>query len=210
MRAMRNIVILISGRGSNMQAIVKAAKAEGWPAKIAAIISNRSDADGLLFAQEHSIPHAVVVSRDYPSRLEFDAALQAEIDRFQPDLVVLAGFMRILTAQFVEHYAGRMLNIHPSLLPKFPGLTTHRQALVAGESKHGATVHLVTAELDHGPIVTQAEVPVLPTDTEDSLAQRVLEQEHVIYPRAVRWFIEGKLSIEGGRVRIADQGGAQE
>lgn len=206
MRAMRNIVILISGRGSNMQAIVHAAQAERWPAKIAAIISNRSDAEGLSFAQEHGIAYAVVANGDYPSRAEFDAALQAEIDRFEPDVVVLAGFMRILTAPFVAHYAGRMLNIHPSLLPKFPGLATHRQALQAGETVHGATVHFVTAQLDHGPIVAQAQVPVLPTDTEASLAQRVLEQEHIIYPRAVRWFIEGKLSIEAGRVRIADQG----
>jgi phosphoribosylglycinamide formyltransferase-1 len=205
MRAMRNIVILISGRGSNMQAIVHAAQAERWPAKIAAIISNRSDAEGLSFAQEHGIAYAVVANGDYPSRAEFDAALQAQIDRFQPDVVVLAGFMRILTAPFVAHYAGRLLNIHPSLLPKFPGLATHRQALQAGETVHGATVHFVTAELDHGPIVAQAQVPVLPTDTETTLAQRVLEQEHVIYPRAVRWFIEGKLSIEAGRVRIADK-----
>ena len=205
MRAMRNIVILISGRGSNMQAIVHAAQAERWPAKIAAIISNRSDAEGLSFAQEHGIAYAVVANGDYPSRAEFDAALQAQIDRFQPDVVVLAGFMRILTAPFVAHYAGRLLNIHPSLLPKFPGLATHRQALQAGETVHGATVHFVTAELDHGPIVAQAQVPVLPTDTETTLAQRVLEQEHVIYPRAVRWFIEGKLSIEAGQVRIADK-----
>jgi phosphoribosylglycinamide formyltransferase-1 len=187
-----------------MQAIVHAAQAERWPAKIAAIISNRSDAEGLSFAQEHGIAYAVVANGDYPSRAEFDAALQAQIDRFQPDVVVLAGFMRILTAPFVAHYAGRLLNIHPSLLPKFPGLATHRQALQAGETVHGATVHFVTAELDHGPIVAQAQVPVLPTDTETTLAQRVLEQEHVIYPRAVRWFIEGKLSIEAGRVRIAD------
>jgi phosphoribosylglycinamide formyltransferase-1 len=204
MRAMRNIVILISGRGSNMQAIVHAAEAERWPAKIAAIVSNRSDAEGLSFAQEHGIAYAVVANADYPSRAEFDAALQAQIDRFQPDVVVLAGFMRILTAPFVAHYAGRLLNIHPSLLPKFPGLATHRQALQAGETVHGATVHFVTAQLDHGPIVAQAHVPVLPTDTEESLAQRVLEQEHILYPRAVRWFIEGKLSIEAGRVRIAD------
>jgi phosphoribosylglycinamide formyltransferase-1 len=199
---MRNIVILISGRGSNMQAIVKAAKAEGWPAKIAAIISNRHDAKGLSFAQEQGIPHSVVANGDYPTRAAFDAALQAEIDRYQPDLVVLAGFMRILTAPFTLHYAERMLNIHPSLLPKFPGLATHRQALAAGETSHGATVHFVTAELDHGPVVTQAKVPVLPDDTEESLALRVLEQEHVIYPRAVRWFVEGKLSIDAGLVRI--------
>jgi phosphoribosylglycinamide formyltransferase-1 len=204
MRAMRNIVILISGRGSNMQAIVKAAKEERWPAKIAAIISNRHDAAGLVFAQEHGIPAVVVANNDYPTRDAFDAALQAEIDRFAPDLVVLAGFMRILTAAFVEHYDGRMLNIHPSLLPKFPGLATHRQALAAGESVHGATVHFVTAQLDHGPIVAQTEVPVLPGDTEASLTQRVLEQEHRIYPQAVRWFVEGKLSIDGDQVHIAD------
>jgi len=201
---MRNIVILISGRGSNMQAIVKAAKEERWPAKIAAIISNRHDAAGLVFAQEHGIPAVVVANNDYPTRDAFDAALQAEIDRFAPDLVVLAGFMRILTAAFVEHYDGRMLNIHPSLLPKFPGLATHRQALAAGESVHGATVHFVTAQLDHGPIVAQTEVPVLPGDTEASLTQRVLEQEHRIYPQAVRWFVEGKLSIDGDQVHIAD------
>jgi phosphoribosylglycinamide formyltransferase-1 len=204
MRAMRNIVILISGRGSNMQAIVHAAQAERWPAKVVAVISNRADAEGLQFAQQHGIAQAVIANKAYPTREEFDAALQAEIDKYQPDLLVLAGFMRILTPSFVEHYAGRMLNIHPSLLPKFPGLHTHRQALEAGESKHGASVHFVTAELDHGPVVCQAEVPVLAGDTEESLSQRVLEQEHVIYPRAVRWFVEGKLKIEDGTVHIAE------
>jgi phosphoribosylglycinamide formyltransferase-1 len=204
MRAMRNIVILISGRGSNMQAIVHAAQAERWPAKVVAVISNRADAEGLQFAQQHGIAQAVIANKAYPTREEFDAALQAEIDKYQPDLLVLAGFMRILTPSFVEHFAGRMLNIHPSLLPKFPGLHTHRQALEAGESKHGASVHFVTAELDHGPVVCQAEVPVLPGDTEESLSQRVLEQEHVIYPRAVRWFVEGKLKIEDGTVHIAE------
>lgn len=203
MRAMKNIVILISGRGSNMQAIVRAARQEQWPCRIAAVISNRADAEGLKFAAEHSIPTSIVVSKEFPSRDAFDAALQVEIDRFQPDLVVLAGFMRILTPAFVEHYAGRMLNIHPSLLPSFPGLATHRQALQAGVKVHGATVHFVTAELDHGPIVAQAAVPVLPGDDEHTLADRVLVQEHVFYPRAVRWFIEGRLSIENGIVRLA-------
>jgi phosphoribosylglycinamide formyltransferase-1 len=203
MRAMKNIVILISGRGSNMQAIVHAARAEKWPARIAAIISNRADAEGLNFAREQGIPTAVVSNKAYPSRDEFDAALQTEIDRFAPDLVVLAGFMRILTTAFVEHYAGRMLNIHPSLLPSFPGLGTHRQALMAGVKVHGATVHFVTPTLDHGPIVAQAAVPVLPDETERTLAERVLEQEHVIYPRAVRWFVEDRLSLENGLVRIA-------
>ncbi len=202
MRAMKNIVILISGRGSNMQAIVRAAKSAQWPCRIAAVISNRADAEGLAFATEHGIPTAVVVSKEYSTREDFDAALRLAIDSFSPDLVVLAGFMRILTAPFVEHYAGRMLNIHPSLLPSFPGLATHRQALMAGVKVHGATVHFVTAELDHGPIVDQAVVPVLPDDTEHTLADRVLVQEHVIYPRAVRRFVEGRLTIENGIVHV--------
>jgi phosphoribosylglycinamide formyltransferase-1 len=194
MRAMKNIVILISGRGSNMQAIVRAAQSEKWPARIAAVISNRADAEGLVFAREQGIATAVVPNKDYASR-----------DAFSPDLVVLAGFMRILTAPFVEHYAGRMLNIHPSLLPSFPGLGTHRQALMAGVKVHGATVHFVTPNLDHGPIVAQAAVPVLPDDTEQTLSERVLVQEHIIYPRAARWFIEGRLSISNGLVRFTAQ-----
>jgi len=200
---MKNIVILISGRGSNMEAVVRAAQSEGWPARVAAVISNRADAGGLAFAAAHGIPTAVVPSKNYPDRASFDAALQHEIDRFAPDLVVLAGFMRILTAPFVAHYEGRMLNIHPSLLPAYPGLDTHRKALEAGEREHGATVHFVTAELDHGPMVAQARVPVLPGDTEDSLAARVLAEEHKLYPYAVRLFIEDRLSIEQGGVRIA-------
>lgn len=201
MRPMKNIVILISGRGSNMEAIVKAAQAESWPARVAAVISNRADAEGLRFAASHGIATAVVANRDYPTREAFDAALQEVVDGFAPDLVVLAGFLRILTAGFVEHYASRMLNIHPSLLPAFPGLHTHRQALAAGVKTHGATVHFVTADLDHGPIVCQAEVDVKQGDTEDTLALRVLEQEHVIYPRAVREFIEGKISMALARVQ---------
>jgi len=204
MRAMKNIVILISGRGSNMEAVVRAAQVEGWPATIAAVISNRPDAAGLAFAQVQGIPTAVVPSKEFGSRDAFDAALQQEIDRFNPDLVVLAGFMRILTPAFVEHYAGRMLNIHPSLLPAFPGLATHRQALDGGVMEHGATVHFVTAELDHGPVVAQARVPVLPGDTEDLLAARVLAEEHKLYPYAVRLFVEDRLSIEHGDVRILD------
>jgi len=198
---MKNIVILISGRGSNMEAIVKAAAAEQWPARVAAVVSNRADAEGLRFARQHAIPTAVVASRDYATREAFDAALQHTIDRYLPDVVVLAGFLRILTAGFVEHYAGRMLNIHPSLLPAFPGLHTHRQALEAGVKTHGATVHFVTPELDHGPIVAQAEIEVRDDDTEDTLAARVLEQEHVIYPRAVRDFIEGRLSMAHARIQ---------
>lgn len=200
MRAMRSIVILISGRGSNMQAIVRAAQTEQWPARIAAIVSNRADAEGLKFAAAQGIPTAVVANKDYPDREQFDAALRVVIDGFAPDLVVLAGFMRILTAPFVEHYAGRMMNIHPSLLPSFTGMATHRQALQAGVKVHGVTVHFVTPALDHGPIVAQVAVPVLEDDTEQSLEQRVLLEEHRLYPRAVRWFIENRLRIEDGRV----------
>ena len=201
MRAMRSIVILISGRGSNMEAILRTAQTEQWPASIAAVVSNRADAEGLKFAASHGIATAVVANKDYPDREQFDAALRAVIDGFTPDLVVLAGFMRILTTACVQHYAGRMLNIHPSLLPSFPGMATHRQALAAGVKVHGATVHFVTATVDHGPIVAQAVVPVLDDDTEQSLEQRVLVEEHQIYPRAVRWFVEGRLRIEDGRVR---------
>lgn len=201
---MKNIVILISGRGSNMEAVVRALDAEGWPARVAAVISNKPEAGGLAFAQARGIPTAVVPNKAFATRAEFDAKLQETIDAFEPDLVVLAGFMRILTAPFVEHYAGRMLNIHPSLLPLFPGLGTHQQALDAGVDEHGATVHFVTAELDHGPAVLQARVPVLAGDTEDTLSARVLVEEHRIYPRAVRLFIEDRLVVEHGAVRIVD------
>lgn len=204
MRAMKNIVILISGRGSNMEAVVHAAREEQWPARIAAVISNKADAKGLEFAQSHGIPTAVVANKEFATREAFDAALQETIDRFAPDLVVLAGFMRILTPGFVAHYDGRMLNIHPSLLPLFPGLHTHQQALDAGVARHGATVHFVTAELDHGPAVLKAEVEVLPGDTADTLAARVLVQEHSLYPRAIRLFVEDRLSIDNGDVRIAE------
>jgi len=200
MSAMKNIVILISGRGSNMEAVVRAAQAERWPARIAAVISNRADAKGLEFAAAHGIATAVVPNKEYATREAFDAALADVIDGYAPDLVVLAGFMRILTPGFVERYAGRMLNIHPSLLPHFPGLHTHEAALAAGHAEHGATVHFVTAELDHGPVVDQVAVPVLPGDTAQTLSARVLEQEHVLYPRAIRWFIEDKLAVEDGQV----------
>lgn len=200
---MRSIVILISGRGSNMEAIIRAAQAEQWPARISAVISNRTDASGLEFAAQHGIPTEVIPNKDYATRDLFDTALRARIDAYAPDLVVLAGFMRILTTPFVDHYKGRMLNIHPSLLPSFPGLATHRQALAVGVKLHGATVHFVTPDLDHGPIVAQACVPVREDDSEEVLAERVLEQEHVIYPRAVRWFVEGRLALEGARARLA-------
>ncbi|CAN1541481.1 PurN Folate-dependent phosphoribosylglycinamide formyltransferase PurN [Burkholderiaceae bacterium] len=190
---MKSIVILISGGGSNMAAIVRAAQAQRWEARwgarVSAVISNKADAGGLVFAREHGIATAVVDHRafaDQPQPREaFDAALMAEIDRHQPSLVVLAGFMRILTPGFVAHYEGRLINIHPSLLPAFPGLHTHQRALDEGCRFAGATVHRVTAELDHGPILAQAVVPVLPHDTADTLAARVLTQEHRIYPEAV-------------------------
>jgi phosphoribosylglycinamide formyltransferase-1 len=201
---MKRIVILISGRGSNMRSIVQACKAEGWPARVVAIIANRPDAAGLAWAAEHGIATEVVDHKVFAAREAFDAALARAIDDHAPDLVVLAGFMRILGAGFVRRYEGRMLNIHPSLLPAFPGLHTHRRAIEAGCKLAGATVHFVTAELDHGPIVLQAAVPVLPGDDEEALSERVLAQEHVIYPRAVRWFVQGQLRIERGVVLHAD------
>jgi phosphoribosylglycinamide formyltransferase-1 len=199
---MKKLVILISGRGSNMEAIIRACADEGWAAQVAAVIANRPDAAGLAFAASHGIATAVVDHRQFPDRDSFDAALAQEIDSFGPDLVVLAGFMRVLTAGFVDHYAGRMLNVHPSLLPSFPGLKTHQQALDAGVRLHGASVHFVTSQLDHGPIVAQAAVPVEAGDTPATLAERVLATEHIIYPRAVRWFVEGRLALDGLRVTL--------
>lgn len=192
---MKNIVILISGRGSNMEAIVHTCAQEQWGARIAAVVSNKASAGGLAFAASHGIATEVVDHKQFDSREAFDTELARVIDQYQPDLVVLAGFMRILTEGFVRHYAGRLLNIHPSLLPAFPGLHTHERAIEAGCKLAGATVHLVTPELDHGPIVIQAAVPVLAQDTGDTLAARVLRQEHQIYPRAVRWFVEGRLAV---------------
>jgi phosphoribosylglycinamide formyltransferase-1 len=186
---MKNIVILISGGGSNMAAIARAAQRDGWhqafDAQVAAVISNRPEAGGLALARDALIATEVVDHTRFDSREAFDAELARAIDRHQPALVVLAGFMRILTPAFVQHYSGRLLNIHPSLLPAFPGLDTHQRALDAGCKVAGATVHQVTGELDHGPILEQAVVPVLPGDTADSLAARVLTQEHLIYPRAI-------------------------
>lgn len=186
---MKNIVILISGGGSNMAAIVRAAQQEQWgqtlDARIAAVISNKADAAGLVFAAEQGIATAVLDHRAYAGRDDFDAALAAQIDAFDPALVVLAGFMRILTPGFVARYAGRLLNIHPSLLPAFPGLHTHQRAIDMGCKFAGCTVHQVTAELDNGPILAQAVVPVFVGDTAAELAARVLSQEHVIYPQAV-------------------------
>lgn len=200
---MKSIVILISGRGSNMEAIVRAAIPGVC---VAAVVSNRPDASGLAFAAEHGIACAVVDHLRFADRAAFDAALAETIDAYQPDLVVLAGFMRVLTDDFVRRYAGRLINIHPSLLPAFPGLHTHRRALEAGVRVHGATVHFVTPTLDCGPIVVQAVVPVHPQDDERTLAARVLAQEHRIYPQVVRWFAEGRLSVDAnGRVRLRDE-----
>lgn len=196
---MKSIVVLISGRGSNLQAIL-AARIPG--AQVRAVISNRPDAGGLEIARRHGIATVVVDSSAFASRAAFDAALAAAVEAHSPDLVVLAGFMRLLDERFVRSYEGRMLNIHPSLLPAFPGLHTHRRALDAGVALHGATVHFVTPELDAGPIVAQAAVTVRPDDDEDTLAARVLEQEHRLYPQAVRWFVEGRLRVEGARVRV--------
>ncbi len=192
---MKRIVILISGRGSNMEAIVRACAAEGWPAAVVAVLSNRPEAAGLAWAAGQGIATAALDHRQYADRAAFDTALAAEIDRHAPDLVVLAGFMRILTPAFVQRYDGRLLNIHPSLLPAFAGLHTHERALQAGCKVAGSTVHFVTAELDHGPIVLQAAVPVRVGDTADTLAARVLRGEHIIYPRAVRWFVEGRVAL---------------
>jgi phosphoribosylglycinamide formyltransferase 1 len=202
----KRIVILISDRGSNMQAIVSRCAAEGWPARVVAVIANRPDAAGLAFAAAQGIACEVVDHAAFASRDAFDAALAAAIDAHRPDLVVLAGFLRILGPEFVRRYEGRILNIHPSLLPAFPGLATHRRALAAGCKVAGASVHFVTPEVDHGPIVAQAVVPVLPGDDEASLAARVLAREHELYPLAVRWFVEGQLQFSGGIVRHA--GGA--
>ncbi|MDT7836312.1 phosphoribosylglycinamide formyltransferase [Aquabacterium sp. OR-4] len=206
---MKRIVILISGRGSNMEAIVQRCAAEGWPAHVAAVIANKPEASGLGFAAALGIATAVVDHRAHASRDAFDAALAQAIDAHAPDLVVLAGFMRILGDAFVQRYAGRLLNVHPSLLPAFAGLHTHRRAIEAGCKLAGATVHFVTPTLDHGPIVAQAAVPVRPDDSPETLAARVLAVEHVIYPQAVRWFVSGELSIaEDGVVR--HRGGADQ
>ena len=200
---MKNIVILISGRGSNMEALIAARDAGQLPVNIAAVISNRPDAAGLETAARAGIVTHYVDHKGFAERDRFDAALAECIDGFAPDLVVLAGFMRILSDGFVRHYAGRLMNIHPSLLPAFPGLHTHRRALEEGVRIHGCTVHFVTPALDHGPIVIQAAVPVVDSDDEATLATRVLRQEHRIYPQAVRWFAEDRLRLEGGRVRLA-------
>ena len=203
---MKNIVILISGRGSNMQAIVEAHEAGQLAGgQIAAVVSNRPNAAGLAWAAARGIATAVVDHTTFADRETFDTALADTLDRFSPDLVVLAGFMRILTAGFTQRFAGRMMNIHPSLLPAFTGLHTHERAIAAGCKLAGATVHFVTAELDHGPIIAQGCVPILTGDTADTVAARVLKIEHQLYPQAVRWFVQDRLSIDGLQVAIAGE-----
>lgn len=199
---MKNIVILISGRGSNMEALIAARDAGELPVNIAAVISNRPDAAGLDTAARAGIVTHYIDHKAFAGREAFDAALAECIDTFSPDLVVLAGFMRILSEGFVRHYAGRLMNIHPSLLPSFPGLHTHQRALEEGVRIHGCTVHFVTPALDHGPVIVQAAVPVLDGDAEATLAARVLAQEHRVYPLAVRWFAEGRLRLDGQCVRL--------
>jgi phosphoribosylglycinamide formyltransferase-1 len=203
---MKRIVILISGRGSNMERLIRAERqGELGQAQVVAVFANHPGALGLAHAAAADIPAIVVDHKNYPDRESFDMALIAAIEQYQPDLLLLAGFMRILSADFTRHYAGRLLNIHPSLLPAFPGLHTHRRALEAGVRLHGCTVHFVTPALDHGPIILQAAVPVLDGDDEDTLAARVLTAEHCIYPLAVRRFMEGRLHIAGLRVEVQGQ-----
>lgn len=204
----KNVVVLISGRGSNLEAILKTASAEHWDrlpgARVVAVISNRADAAGLAIARAFGVPTQVVAHVDHSSRDAFDAALAAAIDAHSPALVVLAGFMRVLTPAFVGRYEGRLINIHPSLLPLFPGLDTHRRALEAGVRVHGATVHFVSSAVDSGAIIAQAAVAVHPDDDETSLAARVLEQEHRILPRAARLVLEGRARCEGAKVVLRD------
>ena len=200
---MKRIVILISGRGSNMAAILDS----NLPVEVSAVIANRSDAYGLDIARSRGIPACSIEHGDYASREDFDSALAEKIDSFSPDFVVLAGFMRILGNEFVKRYSGRLVNIHPSLLPSFPGTRTHRKALEEGVRIHGCTVHFVTEKLDHGAIIIQAAVPVHEDDDEESLAARVLEQEHRIYPQAVRWLIDGRIRLEGNRVVLGGKSG---
>jgi len=196
------LVVLISGRGSNLTALIDAANPL---VQLSAVISNQAEAKGLLTAQAAGIPTAVLDHRPFSSRLAFDQALQVLIDRYQPEVVALAGFMRILTPELVAHYRGRLINIHPSLLPKFKGLHTHQRVLAAGLTEHGASVHFVTAELDGGPVILQAKVPILPQDDEDSLAARVLIEEHKIYPQVIHWFAQGRIRLEGNQVVLDDQ-----
>lgn len=196
------IVVLISGRGSNLRAIVDAVRAGHLPVDIRAVVSNNPKAEGLQIARAADVPTTVIDHRNFADRSQFDAALMTAIDRHQPRLVILAGFMRILGAEFIRHYAGRLINIHPSLLPAFTGLDTHARALAAGVAQHGASVHFVTNDLDGGPVIAQATVPVQAGDNADTLGARVLQEEHHLYPLAIKWFVEGRLSVRNGRVLL--------
>ncbi|HEY1847142.1 MAG TPA: phosphoribosylglycinamide formyltransferase [Buttiauxella sp.] len=194
---MKRIVVLISGNGSNLQAMIDACKTKKINGTLAAVFSNKADAFGLERAAEAGIPGHALSASQFADRAAFDRQLMHEIDAYAPDVVVLAGYMRILSPEFVAHYSGRLLNIHPSLLPKYPGLHTHRQALDNGDTEHGTSVHFVTDELDGGPVILQAKVPVFEGDDEDEITARVQHQEHAIYPLAVSWFIEGRLAMRG-------------
>jgi phosphoribosylglycinamide formyltransferase-1 len=198
----KSIVVLISGSGTNLQAIINAVKSGSINANIAAVISNRPDAPGLERARKAGINAVAIDQKTITDRDQFDEALIDEIDKHGADLIVLAGFMRILTEKFIDRYEHRIINIHPSLLPEFKGLNTHRRVLEAGKTRHGASVHFVNIELDDGPVVIQAEVPVLPDDTEQSLAARVLEQEHIIYPMAISWYIDGRLEVNDNNILL--------
>jgi len=200
--AQKSIVILISGSGTNLQAIIDAVAAGQINASISAVFSNRADAKGLDRARQQHINAVIIDQNQYDDRASYDQALISEIDKYKPDLIVLAGFMRILSEEFISHFNNIILNIHPSLLPEFKGLHTHRRALEASKKTHGASVHFVSNELDSGPVVIQAEVPVLGDDTEESLAGRVLQQEHVIYPMAIAWFIDGRLKLNGNKALL--------
>ncbi|AIA70208.1 phosphoribosylglycinamide formyltransferase [Pectobacterium atrosepticum] len=208
---MKNIVVLVSGHGSNLQALIDACKNGRLKGKIVAVFSNNAEAYGLVRAQDAAIPTCVLNPEDFADRAAFDAALANEIEQYEPALVVLAGYMRILSPEFVAQFAGKMLNIHPSLLPKYPGLHTHRKALENGDREHGTSVHFVTDELDGGPSVLQAKVPVFSDDTEESLSERVKTHEHTIYPMVINWFLNGRLVMRDNEawldsVRIPPQG----
>ncbi|MGR5160466.1 phosphoribosylglycinamide formyltransferase [Vibrio owensii] len=201
---MKNIVVLISGNGSNLQAILEACEANMPNAQVAAVFSNKADAYGLERAKQFDVNSHFVDPKAFESREDFDAELMKQIDEYQPDVIVLAGYMRILSSAFVSHYLGKMINIHPSLLPKYPGLHTHQRAIDAGDKEHGTSVHFVTEELDGGPVVLQAKVPVFEDDDADALAARVQTQEHNIYPMVTKWLVDGRLSMTEGKAYLDD------
>ncbi|MDO6446185.1 phosphoribosylglycinamide formyltransferase [Colwellia sp. 1_MG-2023] len=195
----RRIVVLISGSGSNLQAIIDACKTTDYPGEVVGVISNKAEVFGLTRAENANIPHQVLSHKEYDSRESYDQALVSAIDDYNPDLVVLAGFMRILTPDFVQHFSGKLLNIHPSLLPKYQGLNTHQRAIDANDKEHGVSVHFVTEELDGGPVILQAKVPIFPEDTADDLASRIHVQEHKIYPLVINWFCSGRVVMIGDK-----------